>query len=109
MRTGEGMAAAGCMAGRGFLFISHTGILQPCGFLPLSCGELRKTGFDVRVAYESSAPLAALRVVDSFHGKCGVCEFRNVCGGCRARAFAEDGDYLGVEPFCTYEPRGAHA
>ena len=100
---------AGCMAGRGFLFISHTGILHPCGFLPVPCGDLRSLRFDVRTAIESSATLESLRTVDSFHGSCGVCEYRIECGGCRARAFALSGDMLGAEPFCRHAPRQSTA
>jgi len=94
----------GCLAGRGFVFVSHRGIVQPCGFLDLACGDLREEGFDLRKVYETSEVFRALRDVDAYHGKCGVCEYRRVCGGCRARAYARDGDYLSPDPACAYVP-----
>ena len=92
----------GCMAGREFVFISHRGIVQPCGFLDLPCGNLRESTF--KEIYEKSEIFLNLRKVDDYNGKCGVCEFRFVCGGCRARAYAHSGDYLDEEPFCVYNP-----
>ena len=100
--------ATGCMAGKGFLFISHTGMLQPCGFLPVECGDLRHTCFDVRAAYEASSVLKDLAHTDALRGACGACAFRHACGGCRARAFAASGDYRGQDPSCAYA-QGAHA
>ena len=97
---------SGCMAGRGFVFVSHTGTLQPCGFLDVPCGDLRSGDFDFRRLYEQSDVFLALSDVDGYRGKCGVCEFRRVCGGCRARAYAAGGDFLGEEPFCAYLPQG---
>jgi radical SAM protein with 4Fe4S-binding SPASM domain len=96
------------MAGKGFLFIAHTGILQPCGFLPVECGDLRQTGFDVRAAYESSPVLSDLAHADALRGACGACAFRGSCGGCRARAFALSGDYRDEDPSCVYA-RGERA
>lgn len=100
-----GRPSGGCMAGRGFLFISHDGRVLPCGFLDVSCGNLRDSDFDIRAIVDSSPVLASLRAVDTFRGKCGVCDFRAVCGGCRARAYAHSGDFLDAEPSCPYEPR----
>ena len=94
----------GCMAGRGFVFISHTGILQPCGFCDVPAGDLRQHGLDFGAAYRNSAVFQQLRNTNGYGGKCGLCEFRNVCGGCRARALAATGDYLAEEPTCTYQP-----
>ena len=99
----------GCMAGRGFVFISHTGVLQPCGFLEIPCGDLRAEDFDFGKLYRQSQVFRALTNVDEYHGKCRVCEFRRLCGGCRARAYAVSGDILGEEPFCIYAPRRAAA
>jgi radical SAM protein with 4Fe4S-binding SPASM domain len=99
----------GCMAGRGFVFISHTGVLQPCGFLEISCGDLRAEDFDFGKLYRQSQVFRALTKVDDYHGKCRVCEFRRLCGGCRARAYAVSGDILGEEPFCIYTPGRAAA
>ena len=96
--------AGGCMAGRGFVFISHTGILQPCGFCDVPAGDLRRHGLDFGAAYRSSEVFRRLRDTDGYGGKCGYCEFRNACGGCRARALAVTGDYLSEEPTCSYQP-----
>jgi radical SAM protein with 4Fe4S-binding SPASM domain len=96
--------ASGCMAGRGFVFISHRGVLQPCGFLDAPCGDLRHVEFDFRRLYETSPVFLSLADVDSYRGKCGVCGYRQVCGGCRARAYAASGDYLAEEPACAYIP-----
>jgi radical SAM protein with 4Fe4S-binding SPASM domain len=93
----------GCLAGSGVCFISHKGIVQPCGYLPVEAGDLRSQGFaDV---WEHSALFSELRDVDLLEGKCGCCEFKRVCLGCRARSFGMTGNYLGEEPFCIYEPK----
>jgi len=78
------------------------GIVQPCGFLDLNCGDVTKTPFD-RVWKESEIFLK-LRDYDNLKGKCGACEYKAVCGGCRARAYEKTGDYLAEEPLCSYEP-----
>jgi len=103
--TGKRGHGGGCMGGRGFVFVSHRGILQPCGFLDLNCGDLRKEDFNFKKIYEESEVFQNLRKVDNYTGKCGYCEYRYVCGGCRARAYAQSGDYLAEEPSCTYVPR----
>jgi len=95
----------GCLAGTGVCFISHEGEVYPCGYLPALAGDLRKQSF-VEI-WENSAVFNALRDTNNLTGKCGCCEFRNICMGCRARAFAATGDYLAEEPFCVYEPRSA--
>jgi AdoMet-dependent heme synthase len=93
----------GCLAGTGVCFISHEGEVFPCGYLPVIAGDLRKQRFaDI---WEHAGVFNALRDTDNLKGKCGCCEFRNVCMGCRARAFAATGDYLDEEPFCVYQPR----
>jgi len=89
--------------GRGFAFISHRGDVQPSGFLPLTCGNTR-TG-NLLDIYKNSAVFQSLRDSDSFGGKCGRCEYRNICGGSRARAYALTGDYLAEEPCCSYQPK----
>jgi len=103
----HGLAARtrGCLGGQGFVFVSHRGVLQTCGFLDVPCGDLRKENFEFRTIYETSAIFREMRAVDDYHGKCGVCEYRDICGGCRARAYAHSGDYLGEEPFCVYTPK----
>jgi len=104
--SGPGQAK-GCLAGQSFAFISHRGVVQPCGFLELPCGELRACGLDFQGIWRTAEPLRRLRDIESYHGRCGYCEFRRVCGGCRARAYAQTGDYLAEEPFCLYQPKAA--
>ncbi len=92
----------GCLAGTGVCFISHEGEVFPCGYLPALAGDLRKQSF--AEIWNDSAVFGQLRDDDNLKGKCGCCEFRHVCMGCRARAFAATGDFLAEEPFCVYEP-----
>ena len=92
----------GCLGGTGFCFISHTGIVQPCGFLDLNCGDVTRRSF-ADVWYGSKIFLS-LRNFDNLKGKCGNCEYKRVCGGCRARAYEATGDYLAEEPLCSYQP-----
>jgi len=92
----------GCLGGTGFCFISHTGIVQPCGFLDLNCGDVTKQSFaDI---WKTSEIFIALRNFKNLKGKCGACEYKAVCGGCRARAYEATGDYLAEEPLCSYQP-----
>lgn len=92
----------GCLAGTAVCFISHQGEIYPCGYLPALAGDLKKQTFaDI---WEKSVVFNQLRNTDNLEGKCGCCEFRNVCMGCRARAFAATGNYLSEEPFCVYQP-----
>jgi len=93
----------GCLAGTGVCFVSHEGEVYPCGYLPVIAGDLRKQTFvDI---WENSATFHELRETSNLKGKCGCCEFRNVCMGCRARAYAATGDFMDEEPFCVYQPR----
>jgi AdoMet-dependent heme synthase len=93
----------GCLAGTGVCFISHEGEVYPCGYLPVVAGDLRKQTFsDI---WDNAAVFHELRDTAKLKGKCGCCEFRNVCMGCRARAYAATGDFMDEEPFCVYEPR----
>ncbi len=95
----------GCLAGTAVCFISNQGEVYPCGYLPALAGDLKKQSFaDI---WENSVVFNQLRDVNNLQGKCGCCEFRNVCMGCRARAFAATGNYLDEEPFCVYQPRPA--
>jgi heme b synthase len=94
----------GCLGGVSFCFISHIGQIQPCGFLELNCGDLNDTG--IEDIWNNSKIFQSLRYFDGYNGKCGICEYRTVCGGCRARAYESTGDYLGEEPYCTYQPKG---
>jgi heme b synthase len=93
----------GCLGGIGFCFISHRGIVQPCGFLQTNCGDVTQASF-ARIWRESNI-LQDLREYDKLKGKCGRCEYKRVCGGCRARAFEATGDYLAQEPLCAYQPK----
>lgn len=92
----------GCLGGTGFCFISHTGVVQPCGFLDLNSGDVTRQSFaDV---WNHSEIFTALRNYSNLKGKCGACEYKGVCGGCRARAYEATGDYLAEEPLCNYQP-----
>jgi radical SAM protein with 4Fe4S-binding SPASM domain len=91
---------AGCLAGKAFLFISHRGIAQPCGYLEVACGDVRKDG--VRQVWEHSPELGILRDLRSYKGKCAACRYLAACGGCRARAYQLKGDMLEAEPYCSY-------
>jgi heme b synthase len=92
----------GCLGGSSFVFISHRGQAQPCGYLELDCGQLREKSFEE--IWKDSAIFRDLRDLRKYRGKCGRCEFITVCGGCRARAYEKTGDYLAEEPLCIYEP-----
>ncbi|MDI6742262.1 MAG: heme b synthase [Smithella sp.] len=94
----------GCLGGITFCFISHTGQVQPCGYLELDCGNVKKKSF--ANIWEKSEVFCNLRDYSKYEGKCGRCEFIKVCGGCRARAYEATGDYLAEEPLCLYEPKG---
>jgi AdoMet-dependent heme synthase len=97
----------GCLAGTGVCFVSHEGEVYPCGYLPVIAGDLRKQNF--AEIWDHSAVFEQLRDTGGLKGKCGCCEFRNVCMGCRARAFAKTGDFMAEEPFCMYEPHSKPA
>ncbi|MGA1981295.1 MAG: TIGR04053 family radical SAM/SPASM domain-containing protein [Acidobacteriaceae bacterium] len=95
----------GIRDGHGIMFVSNQGDIYPAGFLPLTTGNVRTDNLvDV---YRDSPIFQALHTPATFRGKCGVCEYRTLCGGSRARAFAYTGDPLGSDPFCPYEPRSA--
>ncbi len=92
----------GCLAGTGFCFVSHTGTVQPCGYTDVKCGEITKTTFGE--VWNHSPVFLKLRDFKQLEGKCGACEYRAVCGGCRARAFEATGNYMAEEPLCAYQP-----
>ncbi|RTI03378.1 radical SAM/SPASM domain-containing protein [Thermus scotoductus] len=92
----------GVTDGNGFVFVSATGDVAPSGFLPLYAGNIREQ--PLLEIYRNSPLFQELRNKDLLKGKCGVCEYRYVCGGSRARAWAETGDYLASEPRCAYVP-----
>lgn len=95
---------AGVNDGKGVLFIDHVGEVFPSGFLPVSAGNVRKT--PLRQIYRDAPLFRDLRDPDALKGKCGRCEYRAICGGSRARAYATSGDWLAEEPSCAYRPRG---
>jgi heme b synthase len=92
----------GCLGGTAFCFVSHDGIVQPCGYLELECGDVRRDKFEE--VWQNSDIFMKLRDFSLYKGKCGRCEFISVCGGCRARAFEATGDFLAEEPLCDYAP-----
>jgi len=100
--TTQTRVGRGCMAGHGFCFVSHTGDVYGCGYLPIPAGNIREKSFPE--IYNSSPLFLQLRNRRLLKGKCGVCSFREVCGGCRARAYSTCGDILAEEPYCTYQP-----
>ena len=106
---GHGMQAMtrGCLAGSAVCFISRVGDVQPCGYLPVCVGNVRKQPFGE--IWRQSEVFAALRDPGHLTGKCGSCGYRMVCEGCRARAYAATSDYLAEDPDCFYEPAGASA
>lgn len=92
----------GLRDGNGIMFVSHTGEIQPSGFLPLTEGNVRASSpLDV---YRQSPLFRRLREPERFGGRCGRCEYRQICGGSRARAHAASGDPCGEDPLCAYEP-----
>lgn len=93
----------GCLGGTGFCFISHTGQVQPCGYLELDCGNVRETPFPE--IWRSSRHFQEFRTPSDYEGKCGHCEYHKVCGGCRARAYSLTGNHLAEEPLCSFTPK----
>lgn len=104
--SGHGMAAMtrGCLAGSAVCFISRTGDVQPCGYLPLQVGNVRKQKFGE--IWRNSEEFLALRDPGRLKGKCNACGYRKVCAGCRARAYADTTDFLNEDPDCAYIPEG---
>jgi radical SAM protein len=104
MQTDDGIGrASGINDGKGFVFISHLGEVYPSGFLPISGGNVRKQSLaDI---YRNAPLFRSLRDSKNLRGKCGRCEFREICGGSRSRAYALTGDLFAEEPCCVYEPK----
>jgi heme b synthase len=100
---GYGAMTKGCLGGTGFCFLSSTGEVYPCGYLPVLAGNIRKQPF--REIWENAEVFKKLRNPNELKGKCGSCEYKLVCAGCRARAYAATGDYLEEEPYCVYRPK----
>ncbi len=93
--------------GKGIMFIGHTGEIYPSGFLPIRCGQFPHD--DVVSVYQHAPLFRQLRDADNLQGKCGQCEFRNLCGGSRARAFAVTANPFAEEPDCVYRPTDVDA
>jgi radical SAM protein len=102
-----GLAPRGVNSGNGFLFVSHRGEIFPSGFLPLSAGSVRSRG--LADAYRNDPLFSRLRRPATLDGRCGRCEFAEICGGSRSRAFALTGDPFASDPWCAYEPAPAAA
>ncbi|MDX1663773.1 MAG: TIGR04053 family radical SAM/SPASM domain-containing protein [Candidatus Promineifilaceae bacterium] len=95
--------AFGIRDGNGVVFVSHVGQVYPSGFLPYPAGNVRRQNLvDI---YRENRVFRDIRNPEKLGGKCGRCEFRALCGGSRARAYADSGDYLGEDPLCPYQPR----
>jgi radical SAM protein with 4Fe4S-binding SPASM domain len=92
----------GCLAGINFCFISHRGKVQGCGYLDVEAGNIRERSFNQ--IWTESELFCELRDLSRIKGKCGSCEYKHICGGCRARAYESTGDYLEAEPYCIYQP-----
>lgn len=101
-RVGLDAMTAGCLGGKSFAFVSSNGKVQICGFLDLECGNLKQDDFSK--IWRSSAVFNNLRDFSRYKGKCNICEYIGLCGGCRARAYEATGDYLEEEPECAYQP-----
>jgi heme b synthase len=100
--SGFDAVTRGCLAGLSYCFISHEGVVQPCGYLELNSGDLKESTFaDI---WKNSPVFVSLRDFSRYKGKCGRCEYIAICGGCRARAYEATGDFLAQEPLCAYKP-----
>ncbi len=99
---GRMAVSRGCLGGITFCFISHVGDVQPCGYFDMQLGNVKEQKFsDI---WTNSPVFDDLRHYDRLKGKCGACEYKGVCGGCRARALSVYGDYMETEPYCAYVP-----
>ena len=92
-------------AGNGFAFVSHVGDVFPSGFLPLHAGNIREQ--PLADIYRHAPLFRELRDPDLLRGRCGHCEYRQICGGSRSRAYAITGDHLATDPWCGYRPANA--
>jgi radical SAM protein len=104
MQTGAiTRAPKGVNEAKGFVFISHIGDVFPSGFLPLKAGNVKKDS--LVTLYRDSELFRSLRDTNNLKGKCGECEFRELCGGSRSRAWSVTGDVFASDPICTYQPQ----
>jgi len=95
-------SSRGCLAGLGVLFVGHQGDVFPCGYLPVKCGNVLEE--KLSQIWYNNKDLARMRDSSGLEGKCGICGYKQVCGGCRGRAYAATGNYMAEEPFCAYIP-----
>ncbi|HEX7829178.1 MAG TPA: TIGR04053 family radical SAM/SPASM domain-containing protein [Thermoanaerobaculia bacterium] len=100
--NGPPRAPRGVNEAKGFVFISHIGDVYPSGFLPLKAGNVKQQ--HLAKIYRDSPLFVSLRDANNLHGKCGRCDFRELCGGSRARAWAMTGDVFASDPLCSYQP-----
>ncbi|MBN1806178.1 MAG: radical SAM protein [Sedimentisphaerales bacterium] len=100
--SGHGGPARGCLAGLGVLFVGHQGDVFPCGYLPVKCGNILEQ--NLSDIWHGNKDLERMRNSSNLEGKCGICGYKEVCGGCRGRAYAATGNYMAEEPFCAYIP-----
>jgi len=99
-KKGDSPKSAGCLAGKSFMFISHRGVAQPCGYLEIPSGDVQQDG--VKDIWINSPVFNQLRDLSQYKGKCGTCRYLKICSGCRARAYESCGDMMEAEPFCNY-------
>jgi heme b synthase len=92
----------GCLGGLSFVFVSHRGELQPCGYFDVQAGSIRERSF--ADLWENAQLFKNLRTFSLLEGKCGKCDYLRFCGGCRARAYEHTGNYMAEEPYCAYQP-----
>jgi radical SAM protein with 4Fe4S-binding SPASM domain len=102
-RTSVPTERKGCLAGLHMCFVTHKGDVYPCGYLPLSAGNIRNQS--LRDIWEESSLFQKLRDPSLLTGRCGACDFTEVCGGCRARGYHAYGHVLAEEPYCLYKPQ----
>jgi len=105
-RGSIGNAPSGVNSGKGFVFVSHNGEVMPSGFLPIAAGNIKQQS--LASIYQNAPVFKELRDSSLLKGKCGICSYREVCGGSRARAYAMTGDYLAEDPCCFYEIPAAY-
>lgn len=103
--AGLDFLSRGCLGGLGFVFISHVGQVQICGFLEEKAGNVREADMDFRKIWETSPLFLSMRDKKQYKGRCGICNYWQVCGGCRARAQTMNGHYMEEEPNCLYQPK----
>jgi len=100
--SGLRVTRQGVNSGKGFCFVDHVGDIFPSGFLPILAGNVRRDA--IGDTYRTAPIFRALRDADRLKGRCGICEYREICGGSRSRAFALTGDPLAEDDSCGYVP-----